>query len=165
MTEKTSSGLPPSAAWPGRPNRCNLVTTFFTLSAKTRACEADCLTRRSRRRGIARCTNCTTSFVLVALVPVVKKFPHAFGTEAGALRFVRGSGRHSANKPFASPFIVASPTLALRSGDIGNDEGGNSALVRGRVAVADRAGSVGGTYKINMSTSSETASLALKVRT
>ena len=66
----------------------------------------------------------------------------------------------SANKPFASPFIVASPT-----GDIGNDEGGNTALVRGRVAVADRAGSVGGTYKLNMSTSSETAFLALKVRT
>ena len=66
----------------------------------------------------------------------------------------------SANKPFASPFIVASPTLALRSPgageictprDIGNEEGGNSALVRGCVAVADRAGSVGGAYKINMS--------------
>ena len=83
-----------------------------------------------------------------------KQFSH-FALDVGVVALIS-----SANKPFASPFIVASPT-----GDIGNDEGGNTALVRGRVAVADRTGSVGGTYKLNMSTSSETAFLALKVRT
>ena len=97
-----------------------------------------------------------------------KQFSH-FALDVGVVALIS-----SANKPFASPFIVASPTLALRSPgageictprDIGNDEGGNTALVRGRVAVADRTGSVGGTYKLNMSTSSETAFLALKVRT
>ena len=81
-----------------------------------------------------------------------KQFSH-FALDVGVVALIS-----SANKPFASPFIVASPTL-------GNDEGGNTALVSARVAGADRAGSVGGAYKLNMSTSSETAFLALKVRT